>query len=261
MLNHHNIKIVRCKDGSDTLYAEEIDQYFHNPNGAFAESVYMFLEKSSLRENLASKAHWTIFEVGFGTGLNLLLLADLLDKNPEYSGSFSFYSIEAKPLSVDMIKALNYAQFLTNPAHFETLVGIFASLKPGLNSFQFSPKIEVTIFNGSFDEYAAEPITAVDVFFFDPFSPELNSELWTPQVFSKLLGFAAVDSTLITYCSSTKARAAMAVAGWKMAKTLGALGKREMTVATNNAALLDKIGFKRVKEERLIERWQAGEWE
>jgi tRNA U34 5-methylaminomethyl-2-thiouridine-forming methyltransferase MnmC len=260
MLHSHNIKIVRCKDGSDTLYSEELDQYFHNPNGAYDESLYMFFNKSGFNEGLTSKNSWTIFEVGFGTGLNLLLLADLLDKNPDYTGSVSFHSVEMSPLPLEMIKALNYAEFLTNKKHFNSLVGLFASLKPGLNTFQFSPQIEVTIFYGLFDEYSSALKSPVNLFFHDPFPPEFNAELWTAQVFAKLMGFAAEDSTLVTYGSSVKARAAMAVSGWKMAITLGALGKREMTVASNNAALLEKAGFKRVKEARLIERWESGEW-
>lgn len=260
ILHSQNIKIVRCKDGSDTLYAEEIDQYFHNPNGAYKESVYMFLEKSGFQERFLTKNSWTIFEIGFGTGLNLLLLADLLDKNPQYEGSFNFHSIEASPLTVEMVKALNYANFLTDKRHFDSLISLFSALKQGLNRFQFTPRITVTIFYGLYADYDSKPENAVDLIFHDPFSPELNPELWTPDVFSNLIEFAAEDAHLITYCSSVKARAAMAVSGWKMAKTLGALGKREMTVATNNPALLQREGFKRVNEERLIERWNNGEW-
>ena len=51
----------------------------------------------------------------------------------------------------------------------------------------------------------------------------------------------------------------MAKASWFVAKTKGALGKREMTVASLNEKKL--IHLKRVNELRLIERFDNGDFE
>ena len=51
----------------------------------------------------------------------------------------------------------------------------------------------------------------------------------------------------------------MAVAGWKLAKARGALGKREMTIASLSENNL--TDFKRINEERLIERFNNGDFD
>ena len=99
----------------------------------------------------------------------------------------------------------------------------------------------------------------IDFIFHDAFSPEANEELWTLDVFEKLASVSSSNAVLSTYCAASSARAAMAVAGWKIAKAPGALGKREMTVASLNGEKLE--AFKRVNEKRLVERFQAGDFE
>src|SRR5690606_2826340 len=71
-----------------------------------------------------------------------------------------------------------------------------------------------------------------DFFFHDAFSPGVNPELWTPAVFTHLASIAKPEAVLTTYCAASSARAAMAVSGWKLCRKQGALGKREMTMAS-----------------------------
>ena len=120
--------------------------------------------------------------------------------------------------------------------------------------------IEVTLnlFIGKFEDFKPVEIQA-DFFFHDAFSPEVNQELWTTETFRRLYSIASKEAVLVTYCAASKARAAMAVAGWKLAKTQGALGKREMTVASLSEEKLSE--FKRVNEKRLIERFRNGDFD
>lgn len=97
-------------------------------------------------------------------------------------------------------------------------------------------------------------IGPVHFFLFDAFSPENNPELWTPAVFSKLLTIADNEAVLGTYCSATRARAAMVHAGWHVARAVGPPGKREMTLASPGEDPLD--GYKRVNEARLRKRFR-----
>ncbi|MDZ7772376.1 MAG: MnmC family methyltransferase [Balneolaceae bacterium] len=97
-----------------------------------------------------------------------------------------------------------------------------------------------------------------DFIFHDPFSPDVNPELWTGEVFSKLLAWSAPSAVLATYCAASAARGAMCWAGWKVARAPGALGKREMSLASPDASMLE--GFERVNEERLAARYEAGDF-
>ena len=248
------------KDGSSTLFSEEFDQFYHNPNGAVSESEHVFFETPGVYDFL-EKATTPIsfFEIGFGTGLNYLLLLDACHEL-EISVPIHFYTVEAFPASPEIINSCNYSEQLHNEAYKSHLVEVFSNLKPGWNSpesFENS-SVQLHVFFGEFYKLTP-PITPINFVFHDPFSPEVNGELWTPETFSTIKDFCEDDAVLTTYCAASKARAAMAKAGWKVARAPGALGKREMSLASLSENKLQ--GLKRLNESRLIERWDAGDFE
>ncbi|MEX2572870.1 MAG: hypothetical protein WD317_01175, partial [Balneolaceae bacterium] len=93
----HQTKRHLCGDGSHTLHSKKFNQFYHNPNGAIAESRHVFFETPGLIRRTGSVHPFRIFEVGFGTGLNFLVLLDELrhlDPAPEVV----YRSVEAYPL-------------------------------------------------------------------------------------------------------------------------------------------------------------------
>ncbi|MCR9131451.1 MAG: tRNA (5-methylaminomethyl-2-thiouridine)(34)-methyltransferase MnmD [bacterium] len=255
-----SIKHHITKDGSSTLYSGVFEQYYHNPNGAVCESRHVFFETPRLVDQLqTADTQLSIFEMGFGTGLNFLLLLDYCSKL-KVSKPIHFYSVEAFPVSTETIDATNYEEILGDKAYKSFLKTLFSSLQKGWNTFSINthPTIELHLFYGLFDELSA-PENKIDFFFHDPFSPEVNDELWTVETFIKLKAMANENSVLSTYCAASKARAALAKAGWNIARAKGALGKREMTIASLNQEKLS--GFKRLNESRLIERLDGGDFD
>jgi len=247
------------KDGSSTLYSNTYNQYYHNPNGSVSESKHVFFETPKIPDALQQKDHITIFETGFGTGLNFLLLLDYY-LSGNCTSKVDFYSVEAFPVSADQAKEFNFASFSDFRELDPVLSNVFSELKEGMNVIKPLDDIEVTLnlFIGKFEDFKPVEIQA-DFFFHDAFSPEVNQELWTTETFRRLYSIASKEAVLVTYCAASKARAAMAVAGWKLAKTQGALGKREMTVASLSEEKLSE--FKRVNEKRLIERFRNGDFD
>lgn len=248
--------IKTTDDGSHTLYSERFSQHYHNPNGAVAESRHVFFEQSGLIEALQSDRHLNILEIGFGTGLNLLLLMDYVlqfDSKME----ITFHSIEAWPISPETAASLNYGKHLQHAQLTDKLLEIFDSLEKGMNTLQLLPNLEVRIFYGLFDDYNPDNLQT-DFIFHDAFSPGVNPDLWTGTVFKKLHAWSHHEAILTTYCAASKAKGAMAWAGWKVAKAPGALGKREMTVASPSAGPLEHL--KRVNEERLARRYKEGDF-
>ncbi len=247
------------KDGSSTLYSNTFNQYYHNPNGAVAESRHVFFETPGVPEHLQKNLSLTILEVGFGTGLNFLLAADyhLRSGNEQ---TLNFYSVEAFPVKAETARQFNYAGVIGRPEFADLLPELFQSLRPGLNSFTpiDGRPVHLHIFYGPFREMDFPDIKA-DFIFHDPFSPEVNDELWTEAAFTKLLQYAHQRSLLSTYCAASKARGAMASAGWKAARAKGALGKREMTLASPQPDMLS--GFRLLNNDRLAERYRSGEFE
>lgn len=249
-------KNVITKDGSHTLYSHRFNQHYHNPNGAVAESKHNFFEVNGLYDALKERPEITILEIGFGTGLNLLLLADHLLQN-SLGTRVTYHSIEAFPVDAKTTASFNFAEHLNHPEIAEILPDIFANLKPGHNTFTVQPNIEARIFYGLFDDFTYDNLQA-DLIFHDAFSPDVNPELWTAETFTKLKSLSTSDAILTTYSAASKAKGAMAAAGWHLASAEGALGKREMTVASLNPEKLER--FDSVNAERLARRYEEGDF-
>lgn len=257
-MNHSHTRIVRCKDGSDTLYSEQFGQHYHNPNGAYEESVYVFFEQSGLINRIQAGKGGKVLEIGFGTGLNLLLLADYL-KTYENTEEWVFRSMEAYPIDAVQFRQMNYGAFLKHSELIDDVAAVFSTLKEGMNHFELLPTLRLELFVGFFDQMEL-PEKQYEVILQDAFSPEVNAELWQPAHFERLFHSATNNAVMTTYGAASSARAAMAMGGWKLARARGALGKREMTIASKSDQFFEKRGLKRVNEARLIERWKAGEW-
>jgi tRNA U34 5-methylaminomethyl-2-thiouridine-forming methyltransferase MnmC len=247
-----NGRIETCRDGSQTIYSDTFGQFYHNPNGAVAESLHVFFETSGIIRALEAHKPVTVLEIGFGTGLNLLLLADLKYATASKSDVF-FQSIEAWPLLLSTATELNYKAYLKNPGINNWLMPLFNELQNGHARYEPEPGFRIQVHRGLFETFKSGKEKYAFVFH-DPFSPEVNPELWTPSLFRDLNQWCTDDAILTTYCAASKARAAMALAGWFVARAPGALGKREMTIASKSEGAIQ--GFSRINEQRLSDRFQ-----
>lgn len=246
-------RLVETRDGSHTVYSSHFDQHYHNPNGAIAESRYVFFEQTDLLDKLNTANDITIFEVGFGTGLNLMLLMDYC-LSKDCQADINYFSVEGFPLNPETVKNFNYTDYLANPDVQGRVTDLFDRLTPGHNRFTLDDRITVHLFNGLFaDIHFEEYDLQANYIFHDAFSPDVNGELWTGETFKKLRALSTDDVILSTYCAASKVQGAMAWAGWKVGKTQGALGKREMILAALDA---DRIqNTKRINEEHYARRF------
>lgn len=251
--------VHQTKDGSSTLYSDTFEQFYHNPNGAASESLHVFFETPGLISTLDKADSLTVLEIGFGTGLNFLLLIDIL-KQKEMDIPVNFWSVEAFPVNRVTASEFDFKEHLYHPELNDMLPDIFDSIQPGLNEIQPLADMDVTLhlFYGRFGDFSTQNLQA-DFIFHDPFSPEVNEELWTDETFKKLATYSVKEAVLATYCAASKARGAMCASGWKVARSKGALGKREMTVASLSPEMLKN--FKRVNEARLAERYLTGDFD
>lgn len=283
MDNTDNRSLHRSKDGSHTLYSSRFRQYYHNPNGAIAESRHVFFDTPGWLESAPPGEPFHLFEMGFGTGLNLLVLLESLGRMPR-PPQIVYHAVEAYPLTPRQAATLNYQELLDLPDHPEPEgnselfdspertrpespersdtpelpANLFNDLQPGKNERRITPSLTLDLYVGRFDHYPG-PSEPLGMIFFDAFSPDVNPELWTEEVFRKLAGWSAPVALLATYGAASSARAAMAAGGWHIARAKGALGKREMTIASMDPDRLSP--WKRVNEKRLVERLRKGAFE
>ena len=71
-------EIIVTNDGSNSLYISEMDETYHSIHGAIQEAKHVFIENGLM---LFDKKQLSVFEVGFGTGLNALLSEQYSSKN------------------------------------------------------------------------------------------------------------------------------------------------------------------------------------
>jgi tRNA U34 5-methylaminomethyl-2-thiouridine-forming methyltransferase MnmC len=251
--------IKQTGDGSTTFISKNFDQPFHSLGGAVAESRYVYFEASGLADQLIDpeSKKLNVLEIGFGSGLNFIMLIDYL-KRPESNQKISFTSVEAYPVHPDLIPEINFGQEVDDSTYHKLLKDIFTKAEPGWNSFSITENLTLNLFVGMFDELNNPNGCSYDFIMHDPFSPGANPAGWTAGLFAKIASWSSDQAMLSTYCAATSARAAMAAGGWKIARAPGALGKREMTVASINPKNLSHL--KRVNEQRLVERFESGEF-
>lgn len=215
--------IIKTADGSDTLYVEELDEHYHSTFGAVQESRHVFISTGlSVKNDLSL----TIFEVGFGTGLNTFLTFLETLKSGQ---TINYISIEKYPVPRNTWEMLNYAKLLSgeNVEIFRTM-----HLSPWNKKVMISENFALTKIMGditSFD-YDLQPV--FDLIYFDAFSPDKQPELWEPGIFEKLYANTAAFGKLVTYCSKGSVRRALQASGYSTERLPGPPGKREILRAS-----------------------------
>ena len=253
----HIKEIKKTADGSDTLISRQFNQPYHSLSGAVAESRYVYFQTSGLLDALTAGEDLGILEIGFGTGMNLILMLDYI-KQKDSNSTVDFYSVEAYPIDPETAASVRFGNHIDNSTYSNLLSEIFSGLTSEWNTIEISEKVTLNLFIGTFEQMELFNPKPIDYVLHDPFSPDSNPAGWTSDLFTKIASSASNDSMLTTYSAATSARAAMAVAGWNIARAPGALGKREMTVASKNPNRLSHL--KRVNEKLLIERSEAGDF-
>ncbi len=210
-------------DGSHTVHLPEQNVTYHSRFGAIRESMHVFIE-AGLHEAMKKKNDLSIFEMGFGTGLNSLLT---LIEAEKHNLNIHYRSIEAFPLENEVVEALNYETFFFN----ERKQGILQKmhLTPFGQKVPFGSYFALTRSKGLLQDF--ETTEKYDLIYFDAFAPEVQPELWTEEIFRKIYSMMNTGACLVTYCSKGSARRAMKAAGLTVTKLPGAPGKWEMVRA------------------------------
>src|SRR5688572_25534954 len=114
-----DIKLIITSDGSHSLLNETLNETYHSVHGAIQESRHVFIENGlSYFLQKHSPSVVSIFEVGFGTGLNALLTAKEM-QNADVA--IRYVSVEAFPIGEALWSGLNYASTLGCEDTFEFL--------------------------------------------------------------------------------------------------------------------------------------------
>jgi tRNA U34 5-methylaminomethyl-2-thiouridine-forming methyltransferase MnmC len=208
-------EIIVTKDGSHSLLVPELNEQYHSIHGAKQEADHVFL-KMGLGFHFLKDLK--VFEVGFGTGLNALLTWDYAARN---SIHIEYHSIEKYPVAQAEYEVLNYGTILHKE---EAYLQLHQASWEELNTMDahFSlHKLEADLKSDVLPK-------GFDVIYFDAFAPNKQANMWTEEIFRKMLEMLNEGGCLVTYCCQGHAKRAMKAAGFDIEKVPGPPGKREM---------------------------------
>lgn len=215
-------KIIHTEDGSNTLQHEKWNETYHSCHGAMQESRHVFIQNGIV--HFVNKPKISVFEVGFGTGLNTLLTLDYAENQHQI---IDYQTIEAYPISIQEVRALNYDQIFNDECVKEWAVG-FHQLEWN-RDYPISSYFTFKKINGLLENFTLSD--EIDCIYFDAFSPTTQPELWTIQILEKMYRALTNGGLLVTYCAKGEFKRNLKAVGFEVENVPGPPGKREMTIA------------------------------
>lgn len=218
-----DLERIVTEDGSHSLYIPSMRETYHSTHGAIQESQHVFVRHGL--ENMAGLTadDLSVFEVGFGTGLNALLTAAWAAKN---GLTVHMTSIEAYPVEEEIWNNLNYPEQLDQPEAGAWWNAMHSSAWN--EEIQIHEHFYLTKLHQKLEDYSTHSAFA-DVIYFDAFAPGKQSAMWTPEMLKKTLTCLKHGGCLVTYCAQGQFKRDLAALGLEVEPLTGPPGKKEMT--------------------------------
>ncbi len=205
------------------------DDFYFNSLDPIAESEYVYLKGNNLLKRFKNSNNFVLTELGFGSGLNFLLVWNLWKSLRKNNSILNYISFEKNPLSKHQMekifKTLNKLDHLSS-----ILIEKLPSLHSGVHEIDFDKgSVRLTliyeefIFLKNFSFYS-------DAWFLDGFSPSKNKSAWDKSIIKKIYNNTKVNGTFSTFTASSEVQTKLIESGFTINKKNGFGKKREMLV-------------------------------
>lgn len=209
--------------------SKEFDDVYFSAEDGLAETRHVFLQGNNLPAAWAGKEHFTIFETGFGTGLNFLAVWKLFEDSAKDYQTLRFVSVEKFPLSAGEIDAA-LSQWEELSDWRERLVAVYPQKPAGVFRAQMNARVSLEVHFGDANDVMPALEMDVDAWFLDGFKPSSNPEMWSEAVFGAMGRMSHAGSSFATFTSAGFVRRGLQAAGFEVRKVPGYGRKREMSV-------------------------------
>ncbi|WP_312390129.1 tRNA (5-methylaminomethyl-2-thiouridine)(34)-methyltransferase MnmD [Chryseobacterium sp.] len=215
-------EIKTTNDGSKTLFINDLNENYHSHHGALQEAEHVFI-KNGL--NLTNYYEINILELGFGTGLNVLVTINehlKTDKNHV----INYFTLEKYPINESEMNDLAYFELFDNPE--------FKNIYQKIHLAEWEKSVEiVSNFNlkkikCDFFDLNTIDLPKINLVYFDCFGARVQPDLWEKPLFELVSDKMAVNGLLTTYSSKGSVRRILQELDFKVEKKQGPPGKREM---------------------------------
>ncbi|MBW8362179.1 MAG: tRNA (5-methylaminomethyl-2-thiouridine)(34)-methyltransferase MnmD [Kaistella sp.] len=214
------IKITN--DGSKTLFINDLNESYHSHHGALQEAIHVFIDNGLI---LMKNYEINILELGFGTGLNVLVTINEFLKTDKYH-KINYFSLEKYPINDYEISELGYGSLFESELTADIYRQIHAAewevpveILPGFN---------LTKIKSDFFELKNIQLPPIDLVYFDCFGARVQPDLWEKPLFEMVAEKMKKDALLTTYSSKGSVRRILQALDFEVEKKPGPPGKREM---------------------------------
>ena len=202
------------------------DAYFGADDG-LSESRAVFLEGCGLPGAWAGRQSFTVGELGFGTGLNMLALLELWRRESPAKGRLHLFSVEAHLMTrEEAARALAAWPELSEIA--EALLSRWPARRRGFHRIEF-PEFRACLDLALME--AGEALSAwsgrADAWFLDGFAPALNPDMWRDEVLQGVAARSAPGARAATFTVAGQVRRGLSAAGFEVRRAPGHGRKRE----------------------------------
>ena len=194
-----------------------------------AEVARVFLDPAAFDERTRDPAGaFTIGELGFGTGLNFLVAAQVARCR------LHFISVERHPLSVaDLARSL--APWRHRLPLAGRLVAAYPPLVPGWHRRLFDGgRVQLSVYFGDARDGLADldqqQRSGVDAWFLDGFAPRRNPAMWHRELFETMGRLSVRQATVTTFTAAGEVRRGLANSGFEVHRVDQRPHKRHSTV-------------------------------
>lgn len=219
MTNKTEQSLIFSQDGSHSVFSTKYNASYHSIFGAIEESIHVFISAGLYYLFKSGLKSISVFEMGFGTGLNALLT---LLESERLGLHIQYETIESDPLSSHLLDQLNYSELLAcDPTLFYNLHACKWESAQKISDqfllFKQQGKLQEILFTSKYD-----------LIYFDAFAPSCQAELWSKEIHRKIFDQLNPGGVLVTYCTQGAFKRNLKEIGYRLEVLNGPGKKREM---------------------------------
>ena len=201
-----------------------------------AECYYVHIQPAKLLTRMRVAQTFTIFELGFGAGINFLTISSEFRKQAGSDARLRYISCDAFPLPHSTVQeAQKRVKIDTSLA--QEFSEFYPPLVSGIYRQIFAnDQIELTLIFShaatAIREFLAQDSVGVDSWILDGFAPDRNPQMWDAELISTLPHCTKANGTLTTFSSAGHVRRVLEQNGFAVRKVEDTPFKRHTTLAT-----------------------------
>jgi len=218
-------ELIATSDGSKTLLINDLNETYHSKHGALQEAVHVFINNGL---NLVNDQEINILELGFGTGLNVLVTFDAYLRNNK-NQKINYFGIEKYPIFFKEASELSYSELFPNEIVKKMALKIHET--EWEKSVDLDESFSLTKLKTDFFNIKNVNIPSVNLVYFDCFGARIQPDLWEKELIEIVASKMKTGGLFTTYSSKGSVRRILIELGFEVEKRQGPPGKREMMIA------------------------------